>query len=96
MRVIAQGEYEGRQVEVTWSDTDGVDGPGDVVRALIEESSSLTGRRIGYPLYDEITGEYLQKDYGFTYVADRVLGEASFHYPDGAPKIPRLSKGAYH
>ncbi|MFA5506914.1 MAG: hypothetical protein WC423_15895 [Vulcanimicrobiota bacterium] len=96
MRVVATGRYNGTDVEVTWhnDEEEFIDGPGDVVRALIDESASLTGTVMGDPMFYTIDSGYLEHYFGFKRVARRVLEDVSFIYPDGEIEpIPEMPTG---
>ena len=94
MKVIATGKYNGETVEVTWSERDFLDGPGDVVLAIIDESASMTGTVMGDPLTGTIESGYLEHYFGFIRVASRVIREVSFEFPDGEPEeLPAVPEG---
>lgn len=86
MRIIAQGHYNGEEVKVSWSEEDWLDGPGPVLRALIDKSADITGTPVGMPPDEVIYYGYLQHRFGFVFVAKMVLQNVHFEYPDGAPK----------
>lgn len=94
MRVVATGQFQGEEVEVTWSEDDFLDGPRDVVLAIVDESADMTGMVMGDPLMYTIDSGYLEHHFGFARVAQRVLDNAQFSYPDGEPEgIPESPPG---
>lgn len=94
MRIVAKGQFDGEDVEVTWSKADFLDGPGPVCRALIRESASLTGTVMGDPLTFTVDSGFLEHDFGFKQVSKRVLSDVAFTYPDGEPEtLPESPPG---